>query len=350
MAKRKLTVHEAERIYQQAKTTEEKIKALELMLEAIPVNKATENVRLKILKRIAKLREELELQRQKEKSKGKRQLYVKKEASLMVSLFSFPNSGKSYFLNKFAGKSLESTEIPFETQKRETGIVNYKKFILQFVELPSVYEGYSEKYRFSFTIIRSSDAILSFLSKEYDEDYQKEVIVEELRKNNILVGKKPRVTVIREDKGGIKFYGDYIPEDVKPYVELLQAYRYHNATVYFEEPVSIEMFARVLDNSTKFIDVIFSKKNDEEAIERTIKELKIIRVYTKEPGKKPDFSEPVILKRGSTIRDLIEEINSSWLEVFRYARVWGKKVKFPGQKVGLDYELEDEDVVEFKLK
>ncbi len=38
------------------------------------------------------------------------------------------------------------------------------------------------------------------------------------------------------------------------------------------------------------------------------------------------------------------------LENFRYAKVWGKSVKFDGQRVGLDYILEDGDILTIYAK
>ena len=76
--------------------------------------------------------------------------------------------------------------------------------------------------------------------------------------------------------------------------------------------------------------------------------LGIIRVYTKEPGRKPT-DDPLLLKKESTIRDVCRAIHKSFENVFRYARVFGTSVKFEGIKVGLDHKLEDKDVVELRL-
>jgi hypothetical protein len=38
------------------------------------------------------------------------------------------------------------------------------------------------------------------------------------------------------------------------------------------------------------------------------------------------------------------------LENFRYARVWGRSVKFDGQRVGLEHVLEDEDTLTIYAK
>ena len=77
--------------------------------------------------------------------------------------------------------------------------------------------------------------------------------------------------------------------------------------------------------------------------------LNLIKVYTKQPGKKPDYP-PVALKKGSTIRELAQYIHKDFLKKFDYAKITGKSAKFTGQRGGLDHKLEDDDIVEFHLK
>lgn len=76
--------------------------------------------------------------------------------------------------------------------------------------------------------------------------------------------------------------------------------------------------------------------------------LEIIRVYPKPPGKEPDRDNPVVLKKGSTVEELAEEIHKDFVEKLRYARIWGS-AKFDGQRVHKDYVLQDGDVVELHL-
>src|SRR3989344_2605842 len=74
--------------------------------------------------------------------------------------------------------------------------------------------------------------------------------------------------------------------------------------------------------------------------------LDLIKVFTKQPGKKADYP-PIALKKGSTVRTLAEYIHKDFVKKFKYAKVWGKSVKFKGQVLGLNHVLEDEDIVEF---
>ncbi|MEM0497427.1 MAG: TGS domain-containing protein, partial [Acidilobaceae archaeon] len=50
--------------------------------------------------------------------------------------------------------------------------------------------------------------------------------------------------------------------------------------------------------------------------------------------------------RGATVLDVARLIHKRLAENFRYARVWGRNVKYPGQRVGGDHVLEDRDIVE----
>jgi len=76
--------------------------------------------------------------------------------------------------------------------------------------------------------------------------------------------------------------------------------------------------------------------------------LDIIRVYTKAPGRKPDFDEPVVLERGSTLEDAAEAVHKDFRHKLKYALVWGSG-KFNGQKVKREHTLEDGDVIELHI-
>lgn len=79
----------------------------------------------------------------------------------------------------------------------------------------------------------------------------------------------------------------------------------------------------------------------EELLEEIIKSLNLIRVFP------INSNHCVLLNKDSTIKDFISEINESWIEKFLYARVIRDNKKI---KCGLNYKLEDKDIVELKLK
>jgi ribosome-interacting GTPase 1 len=74
-------------------------------------------------------------------------------------------------------------------------------------------------------------------------------------------------------------------------------------------------------------------------------ELRRIRVYAKEPGKKPDLERPFVLRTGATVYDLALHVHKDIAERLKYARIWGH-ARFDGQQVDRDHVLYDRDVVE----
>ena len=77
--------------------------------------------------------------------------------------------------------------------------------------------------------------------------------------------------------------------------------------------------------------------------------LDFIRVYMKEPRKEADMKQPLIIKKHSTIQDVCDKLHRDFSSKFKFARVWGKSTKFPGQKLMLNHTLEDTDILEVHL-
>jgi len=76
--------------------------------------------------------------------------------------------------------------------------------------------------------------------------------------------------------------------------------------------------------------------------------LDIIRVYTKVPGQKPDFTDPIILDRGSTLEDAAASVHKDFRAKLKYARIWGSG-KHDGVMAKRDHILQDGDVIELHV-
>jgi len=79
--------------------------------------------------------------------------------------------------------------------------------------------------------------------------------------------------------------------------------------------------------------------------EKIYDELKFIRIYMRPKGGKTDFKEPLITRKNSKILDVCNKLHRHMKKDFRHGLVWGKSVKFGGQRVGLNHVLQDEDVL-----
>ena len=79
--------------------------------------------------------------------------------------------------------------------------------------------------------------------------------------------------------------------------------------------------------------------------EKIYEKLKFIRIYMRPKGGETDFKEPLIAREGDSVEDVCNKLHRRMKKEFRYGLVWGKSVKFGGQRVGLDHILQDEDVL-----
>jgi ribosome-interacting GTPase 1 len=109
-----------------------------------------------------------------------------------------------------------------------------------------------------------------------------------------------------------------------------------------------EIFREMLDQDCEMLPISATTGYNLDRLKQIVyQKLGIIRVYTKAPGKEPDFSAPFVLKEGDTVEILAGRIHKDFLETLKAARVWGQAVH-DGQMVGRDYVLLEGDVVELQ--
>lgn len=317
----------AEKKFRQAKTVTEKIAALEAMLAIMPHHKGTDKLRALLRRKLAKLKEEQESRRTKG---GRGDLYsVKKEGAGQVAMAGPPNVGKSQLLAALTNANPDIGDYPFTTQRPQAGMIPYENIKIQLVDLPPV-TPYTDPWVFS--ILRNADLLLLVVDISSDPLGEMELLKEELQRQRILpVGEHdpdgdhppgifPKRAIIVVNKGDLDPRG----EDFEAFCELVGE--------------GLPMF----EVSAK------DGRGLQELKAKVFRMLGIIRVYPKPPGKQPDMDNPVILKQGSTVEDLAEEIHRDFVEKLRYARIWGS-AKFDGQRVHKDYVLADGDIVELHL-
>ncbi|MBI4015881.1 MAG: TGS domain-containing protein [Candidatus Aenigmarchaeota archaeon] len=91
--------------------------------------------------------------------------------------------------------------------------------------------------------------------------------------------------------------------------------------------------------------VYIDSRNPTGIFEKVWSSVKLIHIYTKEPGKQPE-KRALVLKRGSNVKDAASHVHKDFLRFFKFAKVWGKSVKHVGEKVGLEHKLADKDILE----
>jgi len=317
---------QAVEIFQKSLTPHEKLQALELMLATIPKHKGTEKMQADIKRKISKLKD-TQLTR---KSGGKKEsLFVEKQGAAQIVLAGLPNSGKSSLLSVLTNALPEIADYPFSTRKPLPGMMNYEGVQIQLVDIPPLDRELTEGWVLG--IVRMADLLVLVVDLSQDPLTELEECRNLLLESRIYpVGRQwqdsgdPRDCFKRTLIVGSKLETPDGSDNYQVFWELYQQ-EYPIIAVSAAENMHLEEFKRLV-----------------------FEQLGVIRVFTKLPGKKPDYSQPFILPRDSKVKDMANVIHKEFAQKFKFARIWGEG-KFDGQKVNLDFPLDDKDVVELHL-
>ena len=358
-------------------TIEEQIQELENEISKTKYNKATEAHIGKLKAKIAKLTMEEEKRRSsKGPTKG---FYVKKAGNATVALVGFPSVGKSTLLNQLTGAKSEVGAYHFTTLDVVPGIMLYNHAKIQILDMPGLIKDASRgkgRGREVIAAARSADVIL-LVCDVFNP--KMDVLFRELYNAAIRLNqKKPDVVITHSDHGGIQVKPTLklTKIDVDTIKDMTAAYGHINATVVVREDINVEQMLDVLAGNRVYIKAIMAinkvdlaKPGELEAAMdlhkdyrcipisaatgQGIKDLQqalydtidMIRIYLKPQGQEADMDIPLNVKTGNTIGDLCELIHRDFKNNFRYAMIWGKSAKFPGQTVGMEHVVADQDVV-----
>jgi small GTP-binding protein len=314
---------EADRRFKAAKSVEEKVAALEEMLAVIPKHKGTEHLRGDLKRRMAKLKAEAE---QGGRRRGGFSFAVEPDGAGQAALIGPTNAGKSALLQRLTNAQSEVGEYPYTTRRPIAGMMTFVNIQIQLVDLPAISETYMEAWVPS--IIRPADLAL---------------LVADLA-NPALLEEVDEVLAILE-RGKMRLAGEVEREPSLGWVAkpaLLVA----NKTDRPDTETALELLREA--HAARFPVLAVSAQTGAglESLKRAIYDaLKIVRVYSKPPGKEPSMQSPVVLPLGSTVLEMAEAIHKDFARNLDYARVWGSS-KFDGQRVQRDYVVQEGDVIE----
>lgn len=376
----------------EASSVEEQIRTLREYIALVPKHKGTENLLYNLKKRLSKLEYDLEKKLEKAK-KGRASTSspysIKKEGAGQIVLIGTTNSGKSTFLNTLTNVKAEVGVYDFTTKLPELGMLEYEDVKIQMVELPALFEHMNVKQgngRQILSAIRNTDAILLLIDISTDPIAQMDLIVSELESANVRLN-RPKLPVVIEKtgQGGIVvvFQGKRIEGSRKDIVDLLLERKIHNAIIKIADNCTLSDIIDALNAnlvSKKAIiiankgDIEMSRQHFQALIRQYAKKfpihavsalkkigvmelkkeiyqlLEVIRVYTKEPGK--DVSpNPIVLPKESVVQDVARRLHNKFFKNFKYAKIYRPLPQNPRRltqkQVGLNYELEDKDIIQF---
>lgn len=151
----------AQEEYALARSLQEKLTAVEKMLKTAPKHKSSEKLLAGLKERRAKIRKQIETQRQQKKG-GTNAFSVKKEGAAQVVLVGATNTGKSTLLQQLTGAQVEIASYKFTTKKPEVGILDYHGVKIQVVEIPAIVDHFADTKAGPslLSIIRNADLMI----------------------------------------------------------------------------------------------------------------------------------------------------------------------------------------------
>ncbi|UCE45844.1 MAG: GTP-binding protein [Methanobacteriota archaeon] len=359
-------------------TIEEQIRDIEDEIARTPYNKKSQHHIGRLKAKLARLKDNLEARRSKG---GKGPGYsVKKSGHATVAIVGFPSVGKSTLLNKITNADSEVGAYQFTTLTVVPGEMVHRGAKIQLLDLPGLIKDASKgkgRGREVLSVVRSADLILLMLDV-FETNIR--VLVDELWTANIRLNQHPPdIVVSRKNRGGIGVnYTTFKPSLDEDLVrDMMNEYGYINADVVIRQRINEDQLIDHISGNRIYVPAIVvvnkidlvgkeylrqlkSKRlrgwkvvpvsaEDETGLEE-LKEvlfdsLELIRIYMKPQGKEADMVEPLVIKAGSDIGAVCDSIHRDFRRNFRYAQVWGKSARFPGQMVGLEHVVKDQDVV-----
>ncbi len=318
---------DAEKRYREANSSQESIAALEEMLAIMPKHKGTDKLKADLRRRISKLKSK---QQSKKKTVKRESPYtIEREGVGQVVIMGAPNVGKSSLLDALTNAKPEIADFPHSTWRPLSGMMFYEDIQIQLIDTPPVNKEYTEPW--VIDIARRADMILVVVDLQTDPEAQLEETVSFLKENRVA---PVRSAHLYEEKNKWTFL---------PF--MVAANKDDDRST--EE--NLDIFKSLLEDNWLMVAVSAKNKRNFEIFKKSLFDcLEIIRVYTKIPGKDPDFGTPFVLKKGSVLEDLATKVHKDFAEKLKYARMWGKSV-YDGQMVQRDYVLEDGDVVELHI-
>lgn len=360
--------------------TKEKIKDLEEKISKTKYNKSTQHGIGLMKAQLAALKQKLA----GKSSGGAGHGYsVKKSGDGTVVLLGFPSSGKSTLLNSLTNANSTVAAYAFTTLTVIPGVMEYNHAKIQILDVPGIVEGAAAgtgRGKEVLQVVRTADLIIILLDPHAPK--QKELLEKEVYETFIRLNqKKPDVKITRTSKGGITVSRTVATPDLDDSTikSILNQLRIINADVVIRDDISADQLIDIVEANKEYIPGLVVLNKIDSISETTLKKLQkelqpdicisgqkrehldelkqlifdklnFIRIYLKEVNKKADMEEPLIMRKGCTLRSICEKLHRDFVDKFRFARIWGPSAKFEGQQMlKLDHELQDGDIIELHL-
>ena len=328
----------AEASFRKARDPRERLDWLREMLRTIPKHKGTDHLQADIKRRIKELSEELEGPRKGGAARSGPALVIRPEGAAQIALIGPPNSGKSALHVRLTGSHAQVAPYPFTTQYPEPGMMPHEDIHFELVDLPAI----SPEHPVAWIAgaLQTANACMVVV------DLGDASCVEQVQAVHAVLRAK-RVTLTERWPATDETSPTAEERDEDPFALRLPTLILANkADAIAGVDAELEVFREL--TGFRYPAFAVSATSGEGLAEIgpwLFRNLGVVRVYTKAPGRPPDKARPFTLRRGQNVEDVARLVHKDVAQALRYARVWGKS-GFDGQQVGREHVLEDGDVVE----
>jgi len=369
--------HEAELVPIRMSALEEQIAAVEEEIRTTAYNKATQLHIGRLKAKLAVLRIERET---RAKGRGGGVGYsIRKSGNATVGLVGYPSVGKSTLLNRLTAADSETAAYDFTTVSIIPGMLRWGGASIQILDMPGLIPGAARgrgRGREVLSVVRATDLVLFLL----DPDHRNlRALTAELEGAGVRINQRPpRIVIQKSDRGGLTVSSTVRLTQLAGggAAQIAREFGLHNGSIVFREDATADQLIDVLAGNRVYILAIMAVNKSEllslaertafaaslrpyeplfisaqtgegldVLVDRIGTTLRFIRIYVKPPGRPPDREEPVILRAGDSVAGLLKKLPGELDRGFKAAQIWGRSARFPGQTVGREHVLADEDVV-----
>ena len=357
-------------------TIDQQIEEILKEIRKTPYHKGTER-HIGILKaKVAKLKVKKEAAALRGSSGRGVSYGVKKQGDATIVLVGPPSSGKSTLLNRLTNAKSKIAPYAFTTVSVIPGMMEYKNARIQILDVPGLIEGAEEgkgRGREVLSVVRGADLVILLT----DPTRMRVIgnIEKALSRNGIRLNEvPPRVKIIKKLNGGIIVNSNIDLEiDKETIKEIVSEMGLKNAEVNIYEKVDVEQLIDVLSKNRVYVktlkvvnksDLLMKRKGENldpsclyisaeknEGVE-TLKEkmweaLEFVKVFLVKADSQPSYDNPMIMKRGDSLKKVSEKIGSEFSENITKAKIWGEGAKFEGQIVSLEIKVVPQMMIRF---